>query len=74
MDNKITRDQFREILEDYSAVFPDHPGFNMLTLSENSTPFRNAYQQMLECLMGERTEPVTDESIGLGPLPPGALY
>lgn len=57
-------DEIMPIYDEYMARFPDHPGFNVLFLQPGSPVAEIALAQMMDCLEGDRTEPVTDESIG----------
>jgi hypothetical protein len=58
----ITEDEFQEILELYISQF-GHT-FTVFGLTPEKPEFEIAYTEMLQCLNGDRTEPVTDESIG----------
>lgn len=65
-------DELFPIYDAYMAKFPDHPGFNVLFMQPGSPRTQIALAQMMDCLNGTRTEPVTEDSIG-SPLPPDVL-
>lgn len=58
----IDIDEFQEIFELYSSEF-GHT-FTAFGLTPEKLEYEIAYTEMLQCLSGERVEPVTDESIG----------
>lgn len=59
---EITLAEFTEIYDLYAASF-GHT-FTTFALTPSMDAFEIAYTQMLMCLNGSRTEPVTQESIG----------
>ena len=54
--------EFQEILEIYLSKF-GHT-FTVFGLFPETPEYEIAYTEMLQCLNGDRTEPVTDQSIG----------
>ncbi len=62
LNNEISQAEFIELLEIYISKF-GHT-FTIVGLSPKTPEYEIAYTEMLQCLNGDRVEPVTDQSIG----------
>lgn len=57
--------ELTQLYQVYKDAFPDHPGFDVTRVTPNSPQARLAVIQMLWCLKGKRSAPVTNKSIEL---------